>query len=58
MKDTFKIIITWIIVWSVFDYLIPGDMSNFTLGVYIGVIVGYFVYGLSVYLEKKKKNGI
>ena len=58
MKDTFKILISWIIVWSVFEYLIPGDITNFSLGIYIGAITGYFIYGLSDYLEKKKKNEI
>ena len=58
MKDTFRTISLWIIVWSVLEYLIPGDITNFSLGVYIGAVVGYFVYGLSDYLEKKEKNGI
>jgi len=36
-----KIIIAWIIVWSILELIIPGPILKTSLMLYIGTILGY-----------------
>ena len=56
MKDTFKVIGIWIVLWSMLEFIIiPGTINIFSLGVYSGVVFGYLFSEYSNYLEKERK---
>ena len=55
IKDTTRTILIWILIWTIIEFFIPGDLSITSFTLYLGACLGY-IAGVFMNGNKKERN--
>lgn len=54
--DVVLTLLIWISLWVILEWLIPGDVKETTITLYIGACLGYIMCTFTAKFKRKKKD--